>query len=160
MSGQLIKFAIASNGNGSADRSKAARITPKPNGHRTGSEDRRVQLVLALLEDNSQKHWELSETARLVNLSPSRLAHLFKSETGISIQQHLTQIRLAKAKHHLESSFLSIKEIAALVGFCNVTRFTVSFKSAVGTTPAQYRRRSVTVTSNRKDPPLARSANG
>lgn len=128
-------------------------------GHRPHTRDRRVQLILKLLEENSEHHWELGKIAKTVNLSPGRLAHLFKSEMGISIQQHLTKIRLAKAKHQLENSFLSIKEIAASVGFRNVTRFTASFKTAFGATPAEFRRLRPIAQARRKDLALARSAN-
>jgi len=112
-----------------------------------------------LLEQSSERQWELPDIAKIVNLSAGRLAHLFKSEIGLSIQQYLTKIRLLKAKHQLESGFLSIKEIAASVGFRNVTRFTSSFKTAVGTTPAEYRRRPATAHTRRKDLAIARSAN-
>jgi transcriptional regulator GlxA family with amidase domain len=131
------------------------------NGKDDRTDDRRVQLVLLLLEDSPQRQWELSEIATMVNLSPGRLAHLFKSEIGVSIQQYLIQIRLTKAKHQLESTFLSIKEIAASVGFRNVTRFTECFKTAVGTTPAKYRKLSGIGRANaKKDSALARSAHG
>lgn len=102
--------------------------------------DRRIQLVVMLLESNSHKQIAIVDMARLVNLSTGRLAHLFKSEMELSIQQYLTQLRLAKAKSHLESNFLSIKEIAASVGFSSVARFAVCFKNVVGATPAQYRK--------------------
>lgn len=103
--------------------------------------DRRIQIVVMLLENNWNKQIAVAEVARLVNLSPSRLAHLFKSEMDLSMQQYLTQLRLAKAKRQLETSFLSVKEIAASVGFSSVARFVVCFKSLVGATPAQYRKR-------------------
>lgn len=103
--------------------------------------DRRIQVVVTKLKSSSHQQIGIEELARLVNLSPSRLAHLFKSETRLSIQQYLTRLRLAKAKQQLESSFLSIKEIAASVGFSSVTRFGSCFKNLVGTTPAQYRKR-------------------
>jgi AraC family transcriptional regulator, arabinose operon regulatory protein len=102
--------------------------------------DRRIEVVVMMLERNSHKQIPIREIARLVNLSPGRLAHLFKSEMQLSIQQYLTQVRLAKAKCHLESSFLSIKEIAASVGFSSVTRFVVCFKNFAGATPAHYRK--------------------
>jgi transcriptional regulator GlxA family with amidase domain len=102
--------------------------------------DRRIHVVVMLLEGNSHKHIAIEDVARLVNLSTGRLAHLFKSEMQISIQQYVTQLRLAEAKRQLESSFLSIKEIAASVGFSNVTRFVVCFKNFVGATPAHYRK--------------------
>jgi len=102
--------------------------------------DRRIQVVVMTLEGNLHKQIALEDLARSVNLSTGRLAHLFKSEMDLSIQQYLTQLRLAKAKRQLESSFLSIKEIAASVGFSSVTRFVVCFKNVVGATPAHYRK--------------------
>ena len=93
-----------------------------------------------LIECNLHDQLAIEELARMVNLSPGRLAHLFKSEMDISIQQYLTQLRLAKAKDQLETSFLSVKEIAASVGFPSVTRFVGCFKSSIGATPAQYRK--------------------
>ena len=111
--------------------------------------DRRIEVVVMTLERNSHKQVPIKEMARLVNLSPGRLAHLFKSEMQLSIQQYLTQVRLAKAKSHLESSFLSIKEIAASVGFASATRFAVCFKNIVGATPAQYRKQYPTASYQR-----------
>ncbi len=102
--------------------------------------DRRIQVVVMLLENNSHRHIAIEDMARSVNLSPGRLAHLFKSEMQLSVQQYLTQLRLAKAKNHLEWSFLSVKEISASVGFSSVTRFVVCFKNFVGATPAHYRK--------------------
>ena len=122
--------------------------------------DRRIQVVVMLLESNSHQQIGIEDMARLVNLSPGRLAHLFKSEMELSIQQYLTQLRLAKAKSQLESSFLSIKEIAASVGFSNVTRFIACFKDLVGTTPAHYRKTfSVMSYQSAERLAVARSAN-
>jgi transcriptional regulator GlxA family with amidase domain len=101
----------------------------------------------------------IAEIAKIVNLSPGRLAHLFKSETGVAVQQYLTQIRLAKAKHQLEQTFLSIKEIAASAGFPSVTRFSSAFKTFVGTTPAQHRKVAERIYANRKSLVIAKSAN-
>jgi transcriptional regulator GlxA family with amidase domain len=97
-------------------------------------------VVVMLLESNSHKQIAIEDMAKLVNLSAGRLAHLFKSEMQLSIQQYVTQLRLAKAKSQLESSFLSIKEIAASVGFSSVTRFVACFKNFAGATPAHYRK--------------------
>lgn len=75
-----------------------------------------------------------------VNLSPWRLAHLFKSETGMSPQRYLTFVRLQRAKDQLETTFLSVQEIGAAVGIPNPSQFTRSFKAAYGMTPVEYRR--------------------
>lgn len=122
--------------------------------------DRRVQVVLIFLEQNSHCRIAIGEIADALKLSPGRLAHLFKSEVGVSLQQYLTHVRLAKAQQQLETTFLSIKEIAAAAGFPSVTRFGASFKQALGITPSQYRKKlEVSRSLRRKDSFVARSAN-
>jgi AraC-like DNA-binding protein len=68
------------------------------------------------------------------------LAHLFKSEVGVSPQRYLNNIRLDKAREYLENGVLSVKEIASEVGISNVSRFCRSFKVRYGTTPKEYRK--------------------
>ena len=104
------------------------------------SRDRRVQMVRVLLEDSFHRKLGLRDMSSRVNLSPWRLAHLFKSETGMSPQRYLTLVRLQRAKTHLETSFLSIQQIAAAVGIPNPSQFTKSFKAAYGMTPVEYRK--------------------
>src|ERR1700681_201803 len=70
-----------------------------------GSRDRRVQVVKILIEDNYHRRLDLSEMAGAVNLSPWRLAHLFKDEVGISPLRYLTLVRLQRARQYLETGF-------------------------------------------------------
>lgn len=102
--------------------------------------DRRVQIVRVLLESRFQQKIGLREMGQAVSLSPWRLAHLFKSEIGVSPQRYLTLVRLQRAKDRLESGFLPVREIAVAVGIPNPSQFTRIFKAAYGMTPAQYRR--------------------
>lgn len=102
--------------------------------------DRRLLLVLMLIENNLRRQLAIRNLAEAVSLSPGRLAHLFKSEVGVSPQRYLNNIRLEKSKQCLENSLRSIKEIAAEVGFPNVSSFCRSFKARFGLTPREYRR--------------------
>ena len=102
--------------------------------------DRRVQIVRGMLERSFPRKLGLRDMSAEVNLSPWRLAHIFKSETGMSPQRYLTLVRLQRAKDQLETSFLSIQEIAAAVGIPNPSQFTKSFKAAYGMTPVEYRK--------------------
>ena len=103
--------------------------------------DRRLLKVLMLVEDNLRRQLVVGELAAAVNLSSGRLAHLFTSEFGVSPQRYLNHLRLAKAKELLENGMLSVKEIAAEVGFPNPSRFCRSFKARYGTTPKEYHKR-------------------
>lgn len=102
--------------------------------------DRRVQIVRVLLEGSFHRKLGLRDMSKEVNLSPWRLAHLFKAEIGMSPQRYLTLVRLQRAKDHLETSFVSIQQIGAAVGIPNPSQFTKSFKAAYGMTPVEYRR--------------------
>jgi len=95
--------------------------------------------VKILIEDNFHLRLDLTDMAKAVNLSPWRLAHLFKAEVGISPLRYLTLVRLQKARHFLETGFLTVREIACAVGIPNASHFTKSFKAAYGSSPAQHR---------------------
>ncbi|MDX6443918.1 MAG: AraC family transcriptional regulator [Blastocatellia bacterium] len=103
-----------------------------------------------LIEDNFHLRLDLSDMAKAVNLSPWRLAHLFKAEVGISPLRYLTLVRLQKARHFLETSFLTVREIASTVGIPNASHFTKRFKAAYGSSPAQHRAAHFRVTAIKK----------
>jgi AraC family transcriptional regulator, arabinose operon regulatory protein len=103
--------------------------------------DRRVQRVIALMKHDPQQGLPLSKVAQSVNLSPSRFRYLFKAETGRSFAKFLKSIRLEKARELLETTFLSVKQIATTVGFNDVSHFVRDFKQAYGLSPTIHRRR-------------------
>ena len=106
----------------------------------TPTDDRRLLLVLDLINENVQRQFVIREMAIAVNLSPGRLAHLFKSEVGVSPQRYVNNVRLERARDLLEGGMLSVKEIAAEIGFPNVSSFCRSFKACYGATPSEYRK--------------------
>ena len=81
----------------------------------------------------------LAELAQSVNLSVWRLSHIFKSDVGMPPIRFLRQLRMERAKSLLESSFLSVKEIAFQVGLNDESHFVRDFKSTYGFSPALYR---------------------
>lgn len=81
----------------------------------------------------------LSEFAQSVNLSVWRLCHIFKSDVGMPPMRYLRLLRMERAKELLESSFLSVKEIAYRVGLNDESHFVRDFKSTYGSSPALYR---------------------
>ena len=106
--------------------------------------DRRVQITISFMKANLQREVLLSEMARLVNLSPSRLQHLFKAETGTSLTQYLKSLRLERARELLETTFLSVKQVMTTAGLKNKSHFVKDFKKAYGMTPTEYRREITT----------------
>lgn len=142
------------------DRFRSAAQQPVPAGlapnEQTGrhTHDRRLQLVLVLVEDNMRRQLVIRDLATAVNLSSGRLAHLFKSEVGVSLQRYLNNIRMEKAKELLKNGVLSGKEIAAEVGIPNASRFCRNFKACYGTTPKEYRKTHLRIDLKSIVPPL------
>ncbi|HJT68152.1 MAG TPA: helix-turn-helix transcriptional regulator [Pyrinomonadaceae bacterium] len=81
----------------------------------------------------------LTEFAHSVNLSVWRLSHIFKSDVGMPPIKYLKLLRMERAKGLLESSFLSVKEIAFRVGLNDESHFVRDFKSTYGYSPTTYR---------------------
>ena len=60
---------------------------------------------------------DLRDLARMVNLSSSRLSHLFKATTGVTLQRFLSLRRLEAAAELLQSTEMPIKEVSYSVGY-------------------------------------------
>lgn len=93
------------------------------------------------MRDDVSGELSLGEFAQSVNLSVWRLCHIFKSDVGMPPIRFLRQLRMERAKDLLESSFLSVKEIAFQVGLTDESHFVRDFKATYGYSPALYRSR-------------------
>ena len=97
-----------------------------------------IRRTLELIESDLPR--TISDLAAQLNLSGSRLQHLFKQTTGIGLGQRLTEQRLQKAALLLTQSRLRIKEIAASVGYEHTSSFTRAFERRFERTPLAYRK--------------------
>ena len=101
--------------------------------------DSRVRQAISLLSEDLSCDFDFKALAASVNLSPSRLRHLFKDETGLTPAQYLKRLRLERARELLDRSFLRLKEVMPLVGINDESHFVRDFKQAHGLSPRQYR---------------------
>src|ERR671929_1500628 len=101
--------------------------------------DKRVEKILEMMRADVRGELTLTEFAQSVNLSVWRLSHIFKSDVGMPPIKYLRLLRMERAKELLESSFLSVKEIAFQVGLNDESHFVRDFKSTYGFSPALYR---------------------
>ena len=103
--------------------------------------DKRVEKIIQMMREDVRGELSLTEFAQSVNLSVWRLCHIFKSDVGMPPIRYLRLLRMERAKDLLESSFLSVKEIAFQVGLNDESHFVRDFKSTYGYSPALYRSR-------------------
>jgi AraC-like DNA-binding protein len=101
--------------------------------------DKRVEKIIQMMRDDVRGELSLAEFAESVNLSIWRLSHIFKADVGMPPIRYLRLLRMERARHLLESSFLSVKEIAFQVGLNDESHFVRDFKAAYGFSPAIYR---------------------
>ena len=117
--------------------------------------DKRVEKIIQMMREDVRGELSLGEFAQSVNLSVWRLCHIFKSDVGMPPIRYLRLLRMERAKYLLESSFLSVKEIAYQVGLNDESHFVRDFKSTYGFSPALYRSQF-----KNKNAPEAHNGNG
>ena len=103
--------------------------------------DQRIRTTIDLMESHLQSELSLEEMAQCVNLSASRLRHLFKAETGVAPAQYLKVIRLRRAQELITTTYLSMKQVMSKVGVHDTGHFAKDFKRIYGLTPGEYRER-------------------
>lgn len=101
--------------------------------------DQRVATVIVHMQECLAQKLCLNDLARAVNLSPSRLSHIFKADVGLAPMQYLAQLRMEKAGELLRTTFLTVGEIRVRVGINDESHFLRDFKRAFGMPPRQYR---------------------
>jgi AraC-like DNA-binding protein len=72
--------------------------------------------------------------------SRSHLSHVFNKETGKTLKEYLTGLRLNAAKALLKNSEMNITEIALSVGFSDSNYFSNVFKKQTGLSPSKYKK--------------------
>jgi len=97
-----------------------------------------------LISDESD--YSLSQLARRVGLSPSRLSRLFKQQAGISVVEFRNRQRIQRFLDRYEFERDSGRQITLLdaaldAGFGSYPQFHRIFRKVVGCSPAEYQRR-------------------
>jgi AraC family transcriptional regulator of arabinose operon len=107
--------------------------------------DARVRAAVQYIERSVRagQSISLATLARTVNLSPSRLRHLIKEQTGIPPAEYLHNLRMQYARELMETTFLSVKQVRSGVGFSDGSNFSRAFKRAWGSPPTEYRAKAM-----------------
>ncbi|QJD86931.1 helix-turn-helix domain-containing protein [Cohnella herbarum] len=104
--------------------------------------DARIEHTLRLLSLTMKEEVRIVDLAASVGLSPSRLSHLFKQETGESIVEHLNRMRLRQAALLMQHMGRSATEASLDVGFNNYNHFAELFHRTYGVRPRSYAKQS------------------
>jgi AraC-like DNA-binding protein len=84
----------------------------------------------------------LSTIAAQLRISRFHLSHILGRYTGRGFREHLSCFRLEAARELLVGSYLSVKEIAASVGYSSTSSFDRDFRRLHGCSPTEWQRRN------------------
>jgi AraC-like DNA-binding protein len=105
--------------------------------------DPRMHLALDLLAAcDLKEELRTDHICKGLNLSTSRLRHLFHEQLGMSPAQVLKSLRMQAARNLLISTYMRTKEILTEVGLNDASHFVRDFKDVYGETPSQVRKQS------------------
>ncbi|SFB56366.1 two-component system, response regulator YesN [Cohnella sp. OV330] len=100
---------------------------------------RKVRAAIAYLERHyADPDIGADAVAGHLGISRDHLRHVFKEETGHTVLDRLTEIRMAQAKRMLADGSLKIYEIAERVGYRNGQYFSQVFRKQTGMNPNEY----------------------
>ncbi|TFC21195.1 GlxA family transcriptional regulator [Cryobacterium glucosi] len=101
--------------------------------------DEPIRDVLAWLPDNLTADLSISGMATRAHLSERQFSRVFKSEVGVTPAEHVEAIRMEAACSLLETTMLTVEEIARACGFGTPETMNRAFRRRLNTTPTNHR---------------------
>jgi transcriptional regulator GlxA family with amidase domain len=95
----------------------------------------------AWAQDNLHRPIAVADLARHAHMSVRTFSRRFRAEVGESPARWLVQRRVEVARRMLETTDLTVEQVAAAAGFGSTTLLRKHLHAAVGLSPATYRRR-------------------
>ncbi|WP_373231203.1 AraC family transcriptional regulator [Cohnella sp.] len=88
---------------------------------------------------NLHRRISLEEVAEHLHLNASYFSRLFKKEMGITFIEHVTHMKMERAKELLDQTPHTVGAICEQLGYDNQSYFIKTFKAHTGVTPVEYR---------------------
>lgn len=101
----------------------------------------RLSRLRAEIYNEPERGRSVKSIAEELALSCSYLQHLYKRIFGVSVTSDIIAARVDRAKYLLSGTAYTVNVIAEMCGYNNDVHFMRQFKSAVGITPTEYRKR-------------------
>ncbi len=99
-----------------------------------------LQNAVAYIRNNFREPLSLELLAEHCNVTPNYLGVQFTKKMGISFSDYLNNVRLRYACNLLDSTDLTVKEIAFASGYNSVEHFGYTFKKLLGDSPLNYKK--------------------
>ncbi len=104
--------------------------------------DEKVLKIINFINNNLDKKISLNLLEKNFYLNKYYLSHLFKENTGFSVQQYINYKKIMKAKELL-SQDLSCSDVCNKLSFGDYSNFYKAFKKNVGFSPQKYKQDNI-----------------
>lgn len=98
-----------------------------------------IEKIKKMIELGYKDDIDVKTISNEVYLSPNYISLIFKQETGESIIEYLTKVRMETAKELIKTTDMKISEISERVGYESQYYFSTVFKKYAGIHPTKYR---------------------
>ncbi len=106
----------------------------------SGNTDHRILKAIKYIEQHFQAGISNEELAGLANMATNSFARLFKSCTGMPMQQYILRLKVQSACNLLHHTQKSFDEISFECGFSDRHHFSKIFKKVLKMNPSSYKR--------------------
>ncbi len=121
-----------------ADKIKAGTFERPANETRRLS--KHLRKALTYINSNYADDISLNDLAEHLQLSPSYVSSLFKSELGKTFVDYLTDVRMLRAISLIKQGTVEVKELSTRVGYRYPSYFSKMFKQYTGYTVSDFKR--------------------
>jgi len=96
--------------------------------------------AVAFLQKGLSEPLSMDDLVRHLGFSRSRTFDVFKQQTGLTPNDYLLRLRVAKAQEHLSQTDHSVTDIALAAGFSSSQYFSTVFSRYTGVSPSAFRK--------------------
>ncbi|MBD2846302.1 response regulator [Paenibacillus sp. IB182496] len=98
-----------------------------------------VRSIVQIVESEYGGNLTIADIAAKVYLSQTYICLLFKQETGETINEYITRVRMHKAQELLRDTDLKLAEVCFAIGYAEPSYFSKQFRKWAGMNPREYR---------------------
>ncbi len=106
---------------------------------KANSESQLVRATKKYINANANKKIRISDICRALGYSKSYLSKIFKEQSGETIVEHITTIKISRAKSLIRESNYTLAEISDKLAFDNPQYFSRVFKRKEGMSPSEFK---------------------
>lgn len=107
--------------------------------HMLGTNQPKLQEIVALMEANLEEPIDLDQLALYVDVSRRQLERLFQKYLHCSPSRYYLKLRLIRARQLLKQTSMSIIEVASVCGFVSTPHFSKCYREYFGIPPRDER---------------------